>query len=534
MAAAVVIAGCSNAAGQSSAQLEPHPGAITAGPETQVTTTAGTYEGFLDGDVYTFRGIQYAKAERFMPPQDPDKFEGVRMAKLYGPKAPQSETLRWNEANSQTDYGFGNNFVMEPMDEKGCLVLNVWTKGLDNGKRPVFVWIHGGGFSTGSGHDLPCYEGRSLAEKGDIVVVNLNHRLNVLGYMDLTALGGKYSKSVNLGMQDLVKALEWIHNNIAKFGGDPSRVTIGGQSGGGGKVSVLLSMPSAKGLFSQAVIQSGSTLRIGEKANAEKYAAEFVRQLGVAPGPNADFSKFTYDELVDASRRAADALGGNGPRVFGKGARYGAGPVADGEIVPDHPFDPVAPAVSKDVPLLIGTNFNEFSFAVDETLPRDKVIAELGNRMGTEKASEFVKCFEKTFPKLPEADMLYMDISFRTNSMKQAEAKALQGGANAYQYLFNWRPNVNVLAASHGMELPFMFNNVALQREMTGGEERAYALEKIISDAWLSFIKTGKPAAEGMPEWEPYNVETRPMMVLDDACTLEHNLDTELLEIANR
>ena len=178
---------------------------ITAGQHTRVETIYGTIEGYQDGSIFTFKGIQYAKADRFMPPQAPDKFAGIRQCKVYGPQAPQDESLRWNDRNSQTDYGFGNQFVTEPMDERACLVLNVWTPSIkDQKRRPVFVWIHGGGYTGGSAHDLPCYEGRALAEAGDIVVVSLNHRLNILGYADLTGLGGKYAQSVNLGMQDIV------------------------------------------------------------------------------------------------------------------------------------------------------------------------------------------------------------------------------------------------------------------------------------------------------------------------------------------
>ena len=163
---------------------------ITAGKHTQVTTVYGPIEGYQDGSIFTFKGIRYAKAERFMPPQSPDKFTEVRQCKVWGPQAPQGESLHWNDRNSQTDYGFGNQFVTEPMDERGCLVLNVWTPSISDGKRrPVFVWIHGGGYTGGSAHDLPCYEGRALAEAGDIVVVSLNHRLNVL---TPTSLGWAY------------------------------------------------------------------------------------------------------------------------------------------------------------------------------------------------------------------------------------------------------------------------------------------------------------------------------------------------------
>ena len=200
---------------------------------TIANTVYGKVQGYKDGNIYTFKGITYAEAERFMPPQKPKAHEGVKMCRIYGPKAPQSETLRFN-GNQQSDYDFGFQFKLEPMDEARCLVLNVWTQGLNDGKkRPVFVWFHGGGFATGSAIDLPCYEGRALAEKGDIVVVTVNHRLNVLGYFDMSGLGGRFAESANLGMQDLVKSLEWIHDNIANFGGDPNCITIGGQSGGG-------------------------------------------------------------------------------------------------------------------------------------------------------------------------------------------------------------------------------------------------------------------------------------------------------------
>ena len=523
-AAAVLSASC---AGSGSKAAEEQTRSITAGENTRMKTTYGTIEGYLDGDVYTFKGIQYAKADRFMPPQDPDVFEGVRMCKIYGPKAPQSESLVWRD-NTQTDYAVGNNFVMEPMDEKGCLVLNVWTKGLNDGKkRPVFVWIHGGGFSTGSGHDLPCYEGYSLAKKGDIVFVNLNHRLNVLGYVDLSGLGGKYAESVNLGMQDIVKALEWIHKNIEKFGGDPAQVTIGGQSGGGGKVSTLLAMPSAKGLFQKAVIQSGSGLRIGEGADAREYGLAFVEALGAKPSANVDLSGYTYEQLVAAGRTASQKLAA-------KGKRGGAGPCVDGKIVPTQLFDPVAPEVSKDVPMLVGTNFNEFSFDINSDLSEKDIVAKLEERYGKERAAEFVDCFKATYPDLKPSDMLFADMRFRLTALQQCASKARQGGAKVYNYLFNWRPTENALGASHGMELPFMFNNVSLQREMTGGSARAYKLQEKISDAWLAFIKTGDPNTPSLPAWDAFTEDNGATMVLDDVCVLKNDLDKQLLEIANR
>lgn len=505
---------------------------ITAGEHTQVQTLYGPIEGYLDGSIYTFKGIQYAKAERFMPPQYPDKFTELKQCKLYGPQAPQSESLRWT-GNTQTDYAFGNQFVLEPMDEKECLVLNVWTPGINDGKkRPVFLWIHGGGYATGSGHDLPCYEGYALAEKGDIVVVNINHRLNILGFLDLTALGGAYAESVNLGMQDIVKSLEWVRDNIERFGGDPANVTIGGQSGGAGKVSTLLAMPSAKGLFSKAILQSGSTLRQTESEDSQKLGLAFAQELGVKGDDVEKMNRFTYDELIAAGQRASQKLAEE-QRKKGIRARFGYSPTVDGKFLPQHPFDPVAPEVSRDVPLLIGTDFNEFTFDIEMDVTLDEAKQQLAERMGEERAGKFVEAYQKAYPDFEPKEMLYIDLGFRSGAVKQATIKSRQGGANAYLYLFTWKPESNALGASHGMELPFMFNNVALQREMTGSSARAYKFEELVSNAWLNFIKTGNPNTEGMPTWEPYNEENGPTMILDDVCRMEYNHDKELMEYGN-
>ncbi|MCR5179906.1 MAG: carboxylesterase family protein [Bacteroidaceae bacterium] len=494
---------------------------ITAGEHTRVQTVYGPIEGYQDGTIFTFKGIPYAKAERFMAPQKPDTFTELRQCKLYGPQAPQDESLRWNGRNSQTDYGFGNQFVIEPMDEAACLVLNVWTPSIsDQKKRPVFVWIHGGGYAGGSGHDLPCYEGRALAEAGDIVVVNLNHRLNILGYIDLTGLGGKYAQSVNLGQQDIVKALEWVRDNIERFGGDPNEVTIGGQSGGGGKVSTLLAMPSAKGLFKRAIVQSGSTLRQADPEGTRKYGIALAEELGQPATEAADFSKYTYEELNAAVGRLAQ-----------KGTRGGFSPVVDGTILPQHPFDPASP-VSKDVPMLIGTDFNEFTFDISRNMTWAEAEASVKQRMGEERGARFVEAFRKAYPKAEPKEMTYVDTGFRAGAVKQAAAKSAQGGAPAYLYLFTWKPESNALGASHGMELPFMLHNVSLQREMTGASPAAYAFEKKISSIWLAFIKTGNPNVEGVPTWQPYNEETGVTMILDNECYPVQHHDRELMQMS--
>ena len=364
LAAAVSCGGSQAGQASSSAELR----TIVSDASTTATTVYGRVQGYRDGDVYTFKGIPYAKAERFMPPQAPDPFDGVKVCRTYGPKTPQTSTsLAWRDDRS--DYGFGFQFNLEPVDEAQCLVLNVWTKGLADGKkRPVFVWIHGGGFASGSGNDLPCYEGRALAEKGDIVVVNLNHRLNILGFLDLRGLGGKYAESVNLGMQDLVKALEWIRDNIEAFGGDPGCVTIAGQSGGGGKVNTLMAMPSAMGLFHRAIAQSGSWILHNSDADGKALGLQVVEELGLKPSQADKLADFTYEELAAAGHRATVKLQSS----------KGFCPTVDGKYVIDPSFDPEAPEISRNIPMLIGSNKNEFTYDNSPVLTQEEVMGRRG------------------------------------------------------------------------------------------------------------------------------------------------------------
>jgi len=493
-------------------------GPITTGDDCIVKVTSGKIQGYNDAGIYTFKGVPYAKAERFMPPQDPDSWEGVRKMQVYGPQAMQSQDMMWG--GQPSDYDFGFQFKKE-LNSEDCQRLNIWTPALDGKKRPVFVWIHGGGYANGSAIFLPAQEGRALAEKGDIVVVTVNHRLNILGYIDLTALGGKYAESVNLGQQDLVKALQWIHNNIELFGGDPGCVTIGGQSGGGGKTSTLMAMPSAKGLFHRAIVQSGSTLRQQEPAQSQALGLAVVEELGLKPGPDVDLSKFSYAELVAAGNRASRKVG-----------RGGFSPVVDGKYLIQHPFDPIAAECSKDVPMLIGSNLNEFCYTNNIPLTMDEVKARLLPRLGEEKFEQYVKDFESVYPGQQPKELVNTDFRTRGNVIRQATAKQALGGANAYVYLFAWKSQVNdeALAACHGMELPFMFNNVYNQREMTGGTPEAYKVEKVVSNAWIAFIRNGDPNCKGMPQWEPFNPDENPTMVFDNVTTLKKNHDAVMLK----
>ena len=492
------------------------PGPITTGEDCIVSTAYGKILGYNDAGIYTFKGVPYAKAERFMPPQAPDKWDGVRKTQVYGPQAMQGQNMNWG--GTPSDYDFGFQFKKE-LNSEDCQMLNVWTPALDGKKRPVFVWFHGGGYANGSAIFLPAQEGRALAEKGDIVVVTVNHRLNILGYIDLTALGGKYAESVNLGQQDLVKALEWVHDNIAAFGGDPGCVTIGGQSGGGGKTSTLMAMPSAKGLFHRAIVQSGSTLRQQEPEQSRALGLAVVEELGLKPGPDVDLSGFSYEELVAAGTRAS--------RRFGRG---GFSPVVDGKYLVQHPFDPVAAECSRDVPMRIGSNLNEFCYTNNIPMTMDEAKARLQPRLG-EKFDQFVKDFESVYLGQAPKELVNTDLRTRGNVLRQAAAKQALGGADAYVYLFAWKSLVNdgALAACHGMELPFMFHNVANQREMTGGTPAAYRMEEIVSGAWLAFIRNGDPNCKGLPRWEPFNPDEKPTMVFDNVSILKKNHDAVLL-----
>lgn len=509
-----------------------HPGPIKAGENVAVVSTLhGDVRGYIDAGVFAFKGIPYAKADRFMPPQAPDKWEGVRQCTIYGPQAMQSTSQSWR---GQSDYNFGFQFCREPMDENECFVLNVWTKGINDGqKRPVWVWIHGGGYSAGSANQLPFFDGRSMAEKGDIVVVTVNHRLNILGYLDLRGLGGKYSESVNLGMQDLVAALQWIHDNIANFGGDPYCVTIDGQSGGGGKVSTLMAMPSAAGLFHRAIVQSGSTLTVGDGETSQAHGLAFVEALGITPEEADKLNDLTYDELVAASRRASAILRESGPTR----RRGGVGPTVDGKYITQHPFDPAPAEFSKDVPMIIGSNLNEFGYnnrAIITPQTMEEVKATLTERYGAENAGKYIEAYQEAYPNDDQPQHI-LTTTIRTNVLKQAAVKNAQGGTPAYVYLFEWQSPVNdgSLGACHGMELPFMFNNITMARTMTGGGEEAYKLADRISSAWISFIKTGNPNCKELPEWAPYTPEKGATMIFENKCEVRYNHDKSLIDLVS-
>ena len=398
-------------------------------------------------------------------------------------------------------------------------------------KRPVWVWLHGGGYSGGSGNQLPCFDGRAMADKGDIVVVTINHRLNVLGYTDLSGLGGKYSESVNLGMRDIVAALQWIHDNIENFGGDPNSVTIDGQSGGGMKVSTLMAMPAAAGkLFHKAIVQSGAinTLQNGEDSKA--FGLAFAAALGVNARNAEKLNDFTYEELVAAERLASSVLRAAGSRASG------GAPSIDGKYITQNPFDPTPAEFAKNIPMLIGCNLNEFNYnnrALITPKTLDEVKATIAERYGAENVDKYISLYKAAYPDKTEPQrMLVFDTNFRNGAISQATLKSKQGGAPVYNYLFTWQSPVNdgSLGGAHGMELPFMFNNIELACSLTGCTEEAYELEDKISSAWINFIKTGDPNTKNLPEWETYTSQSGATMIFDNECKVLNNHDKALMD----
>ena len=324
----------------------------TSAKQTTVKTVSGPVAGYLDDGVFIYKGIPYAKAERFAPAVDPDPWTDVRPSRAFGPTAPAPARSGWWSDDQAFTMHWDDGF-----HDEDCLRVNVWTGGIHDGKkRPVMVWLHGGGFREGSGQELICYDGTNLARDHGVVVVSLNHRLNVLGFLDLSAFGAKYAHSGNLGMMDIVKALEWVRENIASFGGDPANVTIFGQSGGGGKVSTLMAMPSAKGLFSKAIVESGSITNLLSPKYSRRIGAATVANLGLTPSRIEEIATVPYDRLLAAYDAAMKTVAeearedGAFPANLLDAILFGQVPVVDGEIIPVQPGTAEALALSLQAP----------------------------------------------------------------------------------------------------------------------------------------------------------------------------------------
>lgn len=508
---------------------------ILASSSVAVAQTAnGKVAGYIQDGVTIFKGIPYAKANRFEAPVQADSWEGIRSCRQYGPVSPQGARSGW--ANDEIAFAFNWNDGVQGED---CLRLNVWTPALDSRKRPVMVWLHGGGYSAGSGQELPSYDGTSLAFAEDVVVVSINHRLNVLGFLDLSAYGETYAKSANAGLLDIVASLKWVRDNIAAFGGDPSNVTIFGQSGGGGKVTTLLATPCAKGLFHKAIVQSGSMLRTMESKYSRKIGIATVHNLGLDASSIDKISEVPYGELLAAGEKAIAQVKAEADRDGVASFIFGWAPTVDGAVLPSQPFDPQAPAISAEIPMIIGTTRHEFSMTTYvpalRNAGREEVIGILKGRYG-EGTERFLELFAKAYPGSKPADMLDADFVFRPGAIEQALRKSLQGAAPVYMYMFNWESPVldGILRSTHCMEIPFVFNNADRHASMTGGGAQAMELASKMSHCWAEFARCGKPSAEGLPEWEPFEAEKRAVMFFDNTCKMSYSHDKELMDFIRR
>lgn len=512
---------------------------VQTGANVAVTNTAsGKVRGYIHDGTFIYKGIPYAKAERFMAPSKPDSWEGVRSSTMYGPVAPLMSPT--TSVQDEPEFVFDHDWGYPNED---CLRINIWTPSIDDGKkRPVLFWIHGGGFTAGSSQELPSTDGENLSKKGDVVVVSINHRLNILGFLDLSAYGEKYKHSANNSILDMVAALQWVKTNISNFGGDPDNVMIFGQSGGGAKVNTLMSMPKAAGLFHKAINQSGATrMAIPEKVDTQEIASETMAILGLNASQVDSLQKMPFAVLAEAGAKAikniSDKRTAEGRPPAGFGLNWG--PSRDGEDIPYQIASEKAYELSKDIPLMIGTTKNEFAPFANMRFTNSTEAEIMAHIKETykEKADAYIAAVKKAYPNDTKAkDLLDVDTRFRPGSVYQANKKsALQGGASVYMYLFTWQSPVfdGKYKSLHCMELPFVFDNVERAKNMTGGGQEAHLLADKVSQAWISFAKTGNPNHDGLPEWPAYNANNTATMHLDINCEVKPQLDKELFDLVD-
>jgi para-nitrobenzyl esterase len=489
-------------------------------------TSAGKVRGVLSEDfkdITIFKGIPYggttAGQNRFMPPTKPAPWSGTRDALAYGPSAPQ--TVRTATAPPGS-----------PGESEDCLVLNVFTPALGGGRnRPVMVWLHGGGFSSGSGSGR-ILDGTHLAHASDVVVVTINHRLNVFGATYLgEAAGSDFALSGGVGMLDIVAALQWVRDNIDRFGGDPNLVTIFGQSGGGRKVATLMSMPSAVGLFRRAIIESGAVLRLTTREDAAHATALLLGELGLKPGQARELQNVPVARLLAANAAVVSKFPSREPGGTANS------PTIDGKALPAHPWDPAAPALSAGIPLLIGfarTEETLYDRPTPETLALDEagLTERVARRLGGDPARVplVIDAFRKAHPDGTPWDLFILiatDHPRGTYSRELAKRKADQRGAPAFAYRFDWETpeGGGHMRSPHTIEIPFVFNNIKIAGPLISKMPEAYTLADKVSAAWVAFARTGDPNTPGLPRWPAYSARLRDTMLFNNKSRVEQDPD---------
>jgi para-nitrobenzyl esterase len=473
-----------------------------------VETTAGKVRGTAQDGVQVFKGLRYGAdtggANRFRPPQPVEPWTGVREATDWAPSCPQPS-------------GRPEGWLPEPSLGEDCLAVNVWTPAPDDTKRPVLVWLHGGGFELGSG-SWAFYDGTNLARRGDVVVVTVNHRLGILGHLKLDHLDERYRGSGNAGMLDIVAALEWVRDNIAAFGGDPGNVTIFGESGGGAKTSYLLASPLAAGLFHRAAIQSGAAGAAMPTERAEKSAGHALAALGIDRAKVEQLQELSYEQLLDVQ------TGRNQEGRARRGLRLS--PVVDGGFLTRPPAEAFADGWSRDIPVIVGTNRDEATFfgARNASMPTDGDLDEAGLAAALahlgDSANDLIAAYRAELPEASGRDVFIAALSdqvMRIPSVRLAEALIAGGSSTVWMYLFCY--GVPPMGATHGLEIPFVFDNVNEASLMKPTANRTRIADQM-SEAWLAFARSGDPQHAGIPDWPAYDTEDRATILFDRETTV--------------
>ena len=517
------------------------PGNVSTPRSAIAKTQYGKVRGFVDGGVLTFKGVPYGGAtageNRWLPARPPAPWTDEYPALTYGANCPQ--TLHpWTSIEQTFLFDWDDGWQSEDM-----LKLNIWTPSL-TGKRPVMFYMHGGGFSFGSSYELPSHEGAQMARHHDVVQVSVNHRLNILGFFDAAEIGGSaYEDSANVGITDLVAALKWVRENIENFGGDPDRVMIYGQSGGGSKVTTLMGMPSAVGLFHRASAQSGGGGNIPTRDQQKELARQTMKELGLAANDIGSLQKMEWAKLFAAGNAAAAKINPPGRPMMGPGApgtpRVGWSPCVDGKLINLRSFFDAAPEVSKDVPMLVGS-VSEEGNQMSSRPTEEEWHANLSKAYGEEKATEIVMALKKAYPQKKIQTLSYIcsgtpglnGLGMRNNVVKMARLKHALKAAPVYAYYFTWQTSMldGVPGAWHTAELQFCFDNTKRCEQGTGNTLEAQALAKKMASAWATFAATGNPGIPGL-KWPATDPETNNTMIWDNECRMVADPDGEARKI---
>jgi para-nitrobenzyl esterase len=530
------LAGPAKASDSTKTAAHQQPGICSTPRSALANTQYGKVRGFLSGGVLTFKGIPYGQTtageNRWLPAKSPKPWTDEYPALIYGPNCPQ-QLHNFTSIESAFLQDWDDGYQGEDM-----LKLNVWTPSL-TGKRPVLVYYHGGGFAFGSAYELPSQDGAQLARYHDAVSVTVNHRLNVLGFLDVSEIGGSaYADSSNVGLTDLVASLRWVRENIANFGGDPDKVMIYGQSGGGSKVACLMGMSSAAGLFHRAALQSAGPGNHPEAAQSRELARQLMKDLGLPPNDLASLQKMEWAKLnaacdaaaakINASARAAAAQGSSRSAV----PMVGGGPTVDGRIVTMRALQDAAPEISKNVPMLIG-NVSEEGIRTPAHPTEAEWHATLARTMGDAKATTLIAAMRKAHPEKSIRQLSYCvgSLTWMNRNHAMAKMKCEQHGAPAYRYYFTWQsPMLEDAGAWHTLDLAFCFDQTKRCEQGTGDTPEAQALAKKMATAWVNFARTGNPSQPGLT-WTPYEPDRCPTMVWDKQCRMVDDPDGELRRI---